>query len=251
MNENTLLYSVLLPVYNEGKTLKAIIAHIRAMDNLKLDVVSISSEEPVKIVHLKQEIVAVDDGSSDNSWAILQQAEAEGLLKAFRHAQNQGKGAAIRTAMQQATGEIYLIQDADLEYDPRDYPRLLQPIVESRAKVVYGSRFLGGPRRAMLFRNMLGNKFLTLLTNVLYDSILTDMETCYKVFRPEVLKGVPLHARRFELEPEITAKILKRGYRIYEVPISYAGREYEEGKNITWKDGFPAVWALIKYRFVD
>ena len=251
MKENTVRYSVLLPVYNEGKTLRAIIAHIRAMDHLELEVVPISSEQPMEIAYLEQEIVAVDDGSQDNSWEILQEAEAKGLLRAVRHERNQGKGAAIRTAMQHAQGEIFLIQDADLEYDPRDYPHLLQPIVEERTKVVYGSRFLGGPRTAMLFRNMLGNKALTLLTNLLYDSILTDMETCYKVFCREVLEGVPLHARRFELEPEITAKILKRGYRIYEVPISYTGREYEEGKNITWKDGFPAVWALIKYRFVD
>jgi glycosyltransferase involved in cell wall biosynthesis len=251
MNESTVLYSVLLPVYNEGKTLRAIIAHVRAMDKLKLEVSSITSETPREIVHLEQEIVAVDDGSQDNSWEILTAAQAQGLLTAVRHERNQGKGAAIRTAMQHAKGDIFLIQDADLEYDPRDYPRLLQPILEERAKVVYGSRFLGGPRKAMLFRNMLGNKLLTLLTNMLYDSILTDMETCYKVFRPEVLEGIPLHARRFELEPEITAKILKQGYRIYEVPISYTGREYEEGKNITWKDGFPAVWALIKYRFVN
>jgi len=251
MKETTVRYSVLLPVYNEGKTLRAIIAHIRAMDQLRLEVSSIASEDPREIVYLEQEIVAVDDGSKDNSWEILTAVQAEGLLTAVRHERNQGKGAAIRTAMQHAQGEIFLIQDADLEYDPRDYPQLLQPILEERTKVVYGSRFLGGPRKAMLFRNMLGNKVLTLLTNVLYDSILTDMETCYKVFRPEVLEGMPLHARRFELEPEITAKILKQGYRIYEVPISYTGREYEEGKNITWKDGFPAVWALLKYRFVN
>lgn len=251
MKETTVRYSVLLPVYNEGKTLRAILAHVRAMDHLRLEVSSIASEDPREIVYLEQEIVAVDDGSVDNSWEILAAAQAEGLLTAVRHKRNQGKGAAVRTAMQHAQGDIFLIQDADLEYDPRDYPILLQPILEDRTKVVYGSRFLGGPRKAMLFRNMLGNKVLTLLTNVLYDSILTDMETCYKVFLPEVLKGMPLHARRFELEPEITAKILKQGYRIYEVPISYTGREYEEGKNITWKDGFPAVWALIKYRFVN
>lgn len=251
MKETTVRYSVLLPVYNEGKTLRAVINHVLAMDHLELEVSSVASEDPREIVHLEQEIVAVDDGSTDNSWEILTQAQAEGLLTAVKLERNQGKGAAIRTAMKHAQGDIFLIQDADLEYDPRDYPQLLQPILEERTKVVYGSRFLGGPRKAMLFRNMLGNKVLTLLTNVLYDSILTDMETCYKVFRPEVLEGMPLHARRFELEPEITAKILKQGYRIYEVPISYTGREYEEGKNITWKDGFPAVWALIKYRFVN
>ncbi|MCP4165017.1 MAG: glycosyltransferase family 2 protein [Chloroflexi bacterium] len=251
MSERVIRYSVLMPVYNEAKTLRAVISQVRTMHHLQLDVMSITAEIPYESVQLEQEIVAVDDGSNDESWQILQEAESQGLLRAVAHKQNGGKGAAIRTAMEHATGEIFLIQDADTEYDPRDYPALLKPIVEDRSKVVYGSRFLGGPRKAMLFRNMLGNKFLTLLTNLLYDSILTDMETCYKVFRREVLEGVPLHARRFELEPEITAKILKQGYRIYEVPISYTGREYEEGKNITWRDGFPAVWALIKYRFVD
>lgn len=246
----TVRYSVLMPVYNEAKTLRAIVAHVRAMADLALTVVPLASEEP-ETVRLEQEIIAVDDGSRDESPAILRELAAAGDLRAFFHAHNQGKGAAIRTAIQHATGEILLIQDADLEYDPRDYPRLLEPILEGRSSVVYGSRFLGGPRKAMYFRHMLGNKLLTLVTNILYDSILTDMETCYKCFRREVLDGVPLRARRFELEPEITAKILKRGYRIYEVPISYAGREYAEGKNITWRDGFPALWALIKYRFVD
>lgn len=246
----TIRYSVLMPVYNEAKTLRAIVAHVRAMADLALTVVPLASEEP-ETVRLEQEIIAVDDGSRDESPAILRELAAAGELRAFFHAHNQGKGAAIRTAIQHATGEILLIQDADLEYDPRDYPRLLEPILEGRSSVVYGSRFLGGPRKAMYFRHMLGNKLLTLVTNILYDSILTDMETCYKCFRREVLDGVPLRARRFELEPEITAKILKRGYRIYEVPIRYAGREYAEGKNITWRDGFPALWALIKYRFVD
>ncbi|MCX7851434.1 MAG: glycosyltransferase family 2 protein [Anaerolineae bacterium] len=243
-------YSVLMPVYNEARTLRAIVAHVRAMADLTLTIVPLASEVP-ETVRLEQEIIAVDDGSRDESPAILRELATAGELRAFFHAQNQGKGAAIRTAIQHATGEILLIQDADLEYDPRDYPRLLEPILEGRSPVVYGSRFLGGPRKAMYFRHMLGNKLLTLVTNILYDSILTDMETCYKCFRREVLDGVPLRARRFELEPEITAKILKRGYRIYEVPISYAGREYAEGKNITWRDGFPALWALIKYRFVD
>ncbi|RME83768.1 MAG: glycosyltransferase family 2 protein [Caldilineae bacterium] len=241
-----------MPVYNEAKTLRTIISQVRLMDGLTLEILPISGDNnPRQTVRLEQEIVAVDDGSTDGSLEILREAEAEGLLKLVVHERNQGKGAAIRSAIAHASGEILLIQDADLEYDPRDYPRLLQPILEGRTKVVYGSRFLGGPRKAMLFRNMLGNKLLTLITNLLYDSILTDMETCYKVFRREVLEGVPLHARRFELEPEITAKILKRGYRIYEVPISYTGREYEEGKNITWKDGFPAIWTLIKYRLMD
>jgi len=168
-----------------------------------------------------------------------------------RHPHNQGKGAAVRTAMAHATGDIFLIQDADLEYDPRDYPSLLRPILEGRAEVVYGSRFLGGPRKAMLFWHMVANKLLTLVTNVLYDSILSDMETCYKVFRAEVVRSIPLRARGFEFEPEITAKILKRGYRIFEVPITYTGREYHEGKKIKARDAFIALWTLWKYRFVD
>ncbi len=247
----TVRYSVLMPVYNEAATLRMIINQVRLMHDFDLEIQPLMGESPREVVHLHQEIIAVDDGSVDNSLELLRMAEAEGLLTVVQHEKNQGKGAAIRTAIQHATGDILLIQDADMEYDPRDYPLLLQPILEGRTQVVYGSRFLGGPRKAMLYRHMLGNKLLTFLTNLLYDSILTDMETCYKVFRREVLDGVPLHARRFELEPEITAKILKRGYRIYEVPISYTGREYEEGKNITWKDAFPAIWALIKYRFVD
>ncbi len=247
----TVRYSVLMPVYNEAATLRMIINQVRLMHDFDLEIQPLMGESPREVVHLHQEIIAVDDGSVDNSLELLRLAEAEGLLTVVQHEKNQGKGAAIRTAIQHATGDILLIQDADMEYDPRDYPLLLQPILEGRTQVVYGSRFLGGPRKAMLYRHMLGNKLLTFLTNLLYDSILTDMETCYKVFRREVLEGVPLHARRFELEPEITAKILKRGYRIYEVPISYTGREYEEGKNITWKDAFPAIWALIKYRFVD
>ncbi len=249
--DRTVRYSVLMPVYNEAATLRTIISRVRVLHDFEMEIQPLSGENVREVVRLQQEIIAVDDGSSDDSVLLLKQAEAEGLLTLVQHEQNQGKGAAIRTAIKHATGDILLIQDADMEYDPRDYPLLLQPILEGRSQVVYGSRFLGGPRKAMLFRHMLGNKFLTFITNLLYDSILTDMETCYKVFRREVLEGVPLHARRFELEPEITAKILKRGYRIFEVPISYTGREYEEGKNITWLDAFPAIWALIKYRFVD
>jgi glycosyltransferase involved in cell wall biosynthesis len=173
------------------------------------------------------------------------------VIRLILHEKNMGKGSAVRSGFQAATGDVFIIQDADLEYDPRDYAKLIQPLEEGRANVVYGSRFLGGPRRAMLFWHAVGNHFLTFLTNILYDSILSDMETCYKCFRADLVRDIPLHSRRFEFEPEITAKILKRGYRIYEVPIAYYGREYEEGKKITGWDALPAMWTLIKYRFVD
>jgi len=226
--------SIIMPVYNERETLREILSQVRAVDLEKID----------------KEIVAVDDGSTDGSRDILAEEAAAGDLKALYHDVNQGKGAAVRTAIEHATGDLILIQDADLEYDPRDYPMLIRPIVEKRVTVVYGSRFLG-PRKAMLFWHMLGNKLLTLTTNILYNTILSDMETCYKCFRADVVKGIPLHARRFEFEPEITAKVLKRGHRIFEVPISYYGREYHEGKKISWRDAPLAFWTLIKYRFVD
>jgi glycosyltransferase involved in cell wall biosynthesis len=227
--------SILIPVYNEEKTVSQILAQVRAVD----------------LAPLEKEIIVVDDGSHDRSPEILEQEAQRGDITFVRHPHNQGKGAAVRTAMAHATGDIFLIQDADLEYDPRDYPSLLRPILEGRAEVVYGSRFLGGPRKAMLFWHMVANKLLTLVTNVLYDSILSDMETCYKVFRAEVVRSIPLRARGFEFEPEITAKILKRGYRIFEVPITYTGREYHEGKKIKARDAFIALWTLWKYRFVD
>jgi glycosyltransferase involved in cell wall biosynthesis len=223
--------SVIVPVFNEKDTIQEILQQVRA-------------------VNLAHEIIVVDDGSTDGTRDLLKcEADQPGTIVIY-HDHNQGKGAAVRSGFDRATGDILLIQDADLEYDPRDYPMLIRPIEEKRVKVVYGSRFLG-PRKAMMFWHMLGNKFLTLLTNVLYNAILSDMETCYKVFRADVIKGIPLRSRRFEFEPEITAKVLKRGHRIFEVPISYYGREYSEGKKISWRDGPKAMWTLIKYRFVD
>ncbi len=226
--------SIVMPVYNEHETLREILRQVRA----------------VELPGTEKEILVVDDGSTDGSRDILAEESQPGDLRVFYHDHNRGKGAAARTAIEQATGDIILIQDADLEYDPRDYPALIQPIVEGRVTVVYGSRFLG-PRKAMLFWHMLGNKLLTLTTNILYNAILSDMETCYKCFRADVIKDIPLRARRFEFEPEITAKVLKRGHRIFEVPISYYGREYHEGKKIGWRDAPLAFWTLIKYRFVD
>lgn len=223
--------SVVMPVFNEEATIQEILQQVRA-------------------VGLADEIIVIDDGSRDRTRELLKAEENQPGTIVIYQPVNQGKGVAVRTGIDRATGDIILIQDADLEYDPRDYPMLIRPIVEGRVKVVYGSRFLG-PRKAMLFWHMLGNKFLTLLTNVLYNAILSDMETCYKVFRADVIKGIPLRSRRFELEPEITAKVLKRGHRIFEVPISYYGREYNEGKKISWRDGPRAAWTLIKYRFVD
>jgi glycosyltransferase involved in cell wall biosynthesis len=228
----SLKLSVVIPCYNEKSTVAEIVRRVRA-------------------VELAHEIIVVDDGSSDGTREVLAQLPAGDDLKVIYHDRNLGKGAAVRTGFKNATGEVFLIQDADLEYDPREYPILLKPIEEGISKVVYGSRFLGGPRKAMFFWNMVANRTLTLVTNMLYDSIISDMETCYKVFRAEVIRGIPLRSRRFDFEPEITAKVLKRGYRIYEVPISYNGREWEEGKKITWRDGVIALWSLIRYRFVD
>ena len=224
----------MIPVYNEEATLREILDQVRS----------------VVLPDMDKEILIIDDGSTDRSHDIMTEEAEKGDLTVLFHEGNQGKGAAVRTAIEQATGDLLVIQDADLEYDPRDYPALVQPIVEGRVAVVYGSRFLG-PRKAMLFWHMLGNKLLTLTTNILYNTILSDMETCYKCFRADVIKDIPLHSRRFEFEPEVTAKVLKRGHRIFEVPISYYGREYHEGKKISWRDAPIAFWTLIKYRFVD
>ena len=219
--------SVVIPVYNEAATIQEILKQVRA-------------------VGLASEVIVVDDGSTDGTRDLLKQEASQPGTIVLYHDRNQGKGAAVRTGFDRATGDILLIQDADLEYDPRDYPMLIRPIEEGRVKVVYGSRFLG-PRKAMLFWHMLGNKFLTLLTNVLYNTILSDMETCYKVFRADVIRGIPLRSKRFEFEPEITAKVAKKKCRIYEVGISYSGRTYEEGKKIGWRDGLWALWCILKY----
>lgn len=225
-------FSVIIPVYNEAKTIEEIISRVQATG-------------------LVDEILAVDDGSTDGSRELLERLNQEGKITVVFHDHNQGKGKAVRTGIQNASGDLMLIQDADLEYDPREYPNLLRPIQEGIADVVYGSRFLGAGRRPVLFWNMVANKILTLVTNILYNNILTDMETGYKLFRREVVSNMPLHAHGFEFEPEFTAKILKRKARIYEVPITFNPRDYSEGKKIKMKDAFIAMWTLFKYRFVD
>jgi glycosyltransferase involved in cell wall biosynthesis len=195
------------------------------------------------------EIVIVDDGSTDGTRDVLRQL-ADSTVHVITHDVNRGKGAAIRSGLAYVTGDLVLVQDADLEYDPDDWPKLVTPILRGKARVVYGSRFTG-ERRNMLFLHWVGNRFLSLVTNVLYNTTLSDMETCYKLFDRELLDSITLRAQRFEFEPEVTAKLLRRGIRIYEVPISYTGREFDEGKKITWRDGFIALWTLVKYRFVD
>ena len=225
--------SIVMPVYNERTTIEEILSRVQA-------------------VGLADEIVIVDDGSTDGTRELLHElASKYPTTNLIMHQHNQGKGAAVRTGIQAARGELILIQDADLEYDPRDYTTLLKPIEEGVADVVYGSRFLGAPRRSTMFWHMIANKLLTLLTNILYNSILSDMETGYKLFKSELIKSIPLRARRFEFEPEVTAKLLKRRIRIFEVPISFYPREYSEGKKIGLRDAFEAAWTLLKYRFVD
>ena len=224
--------SVIVPVFNERSTVAEIVRRMRSVE-----------------LPIEREIVVVDDGSDDGTGAVLTQLR-DSTVRVIAHPQNRGKGAAIRTGLESATGDLVLVQDADLEYDPEDWPRLLAPVLKGRARVVYGSRFTG-ERRNMLFLHWVGNRFLSLVTNVLYNSTLSDMETCYKLFDRRVLDGIQLQADRFDFEPEFTAKMLRRGIRIYEVPISYAGRELSEGKKITWQDGVTALWTLVKYRFVD
>ncbi len=224
------LLSVIVPVYNERVTVAEVIRRIRAV------------ELPVDV-----EVIVVDDGSSDGTDKVLS-ALGDSTVRILRHDVNQGKGAAIRTGMAVARGDLLLVQDADLEYDPEDWPSLLSPILRGKARIVYGSRFTG-QRKNMMPLHWMGNRFLSLVTNVLYSSTMSDMETCYKLFDRRVLEGITIESDKFDFEPEITAKVLRRGYRVYEVPISYAGREINEGKKITWRDGFGALRALIKYRF--
>ena len=225
--------SVVIPVYNEVSTIREIVVRVQAVD-------------------LNKEIIIVDDGSTDGTRELLQEIPlSHENVRVLYHDRNQGKGAALRTGFEAATGDIVIIQDADLEYDPREYPVLLEPILDGRADIVYGSRFLGGPHRVLFFWHYLGNKFLTLLSNALTNLNLTDMETCYKVFRREVLSDIQLKSNRFGFEPEFTAKIAKKEFRIYETSISYSGRTYAEGKKIGWKDGVKAIFAIIWFSFFD
>ena len=221
--------SIIIPVFNEEKTIAQIIRQIN------------------NVVGFHKEIIVVDDASVDGTSQKLQEFKG---IKIIRHPNNLGKGSAIRTGIDSASGDYILVQDADLEYDPQDVLSMIKPIIQGKAEVVYGSRFTG-PRRNMFFWHWMGNQLLTLVTNILYNTTLSDMETCYKLIPLKLIKSLDLKAKRFEFEPEVTAKILKRNIRIWEVPISYAGREYDEGKKITWRDGIPALWTLIKYKFIN
>jgi glycosyltransferase involved in cell wall biosynthesis len=223
--------SVVVPVYNERNTLVEIIRRMRSVE--------LSDS-------IDREIIIIDDGSDDGTRDVLKQL-GDSTVRVVMHPHNRGKGAAVRTGFQVATGDYVLVQDADLEYDPEDWPRMLAPVLSGKARVVYGSRFTG-ERRNMLFFHWVGNRFLSLVTNVLYNTTISDMETCYKLFDKRVLDGITISSNRFDFEPEITAKLLRRGHRIYEVPISYAGREFDEGKKITWKDGLSALATLVKWR---
>jgi glycosyltransferase involved in cell wall biosynthesis len=221
--------SVIVPVYNERNTVVEAVRRARTVE-----------------ISLDREIILVDDGSTDGTRSVLPQLE-DSTVRVVLHPENRGKGAAVRTGLRHVTGDLVLIQDADLEYDPEDWPRLLAPVLRGKARVVYGSRFTG-ERRNMLFWHWVGNRFLSLVTNVLYNTTLSDMETCYKLFDRRLLGGIRLRSDRFGFEPEVTAKVLRTGERIYEVPISYAGREPEEGKKITWRDGIEALWILVRCR---
>ena len=224
--------SVVIPVYNEKDTILPVLDHVRN-------------------VALSKEIIVVDDCSTDGTREILRALPPAEDMKIILQPRNAGKGAALRAGFAAASGDIVVVQDADLEYDPAEYPNLIQPILANKADVVFGSRFLGGPHRVLLFWHSVGNHFLTTLSNMLTDLNLTDMETCYKVFRAEVLKKITLRENRFGFEPEFTAKIGKARFRIYEVPISYSGRDYSEGKKIGWRDGIAAIYFILKYQFFD
>ena len=222
--------SIIIPCYNEKNTIHDIIRKVNA------------SPYPDK------EIIIVDDYSTDGTREVLKNTFESQVARVIYHDVNQGKGAALRTGIQAATGELVIIQDADLEYDPNEYPKLVQPILEGKADVVYGSRFIGGePHRVLFFWHSLGNQLLTLLSNMFTNLNLTDMETCYKVFKRDIIQSIVIHENRFGFEPEITAKLAKRGCRIYEVGISYYGRTYDEGKKINWKDGVRAIYCILKY----
>lgn len=224
--------SVLIPVYNERATVLELLSRVEAVP-----------------LPLAKEIILVDDGSTDGTREVL--AGLGDRATVLRHERNRGKGAALRTALARAKGDLVIIQDADLEYDPADYPLMLKPLLDGRADAVYGSRFLGGPHRVLFFWHYFANRLFTLLTNVLYDINLTDMGTCYKAFLSGAIKALPLRSEGFGIEAEITAKVCKRALRIYEVPISYSGRTYDEGKKITWRDGFSYLWCLLRYRVAD
>lgn len=225
--------SVVIPVYNEEPTITEIVSRVQAVD-------------------LQTEIIIVDDGSTDGTSAHLDTIGSTfENVRIFRHEKNRGKGAALRTGLAEASGEVIIIQDADLEYDPQDYETLLVPILDGRADVVYGSRFLGGPQRVLFFWHYVGNKLITLLCDAFSNLNLSDMETGYKVFKKEVIADIALKSNRFGFEPEFTMKIAKKGFRIYEVPISYSGRTYEEGKKIGWYDGLAAIFTILWFRFFD
>lgn len=225
--------SIIIPVFNEKKSIEEIIKRVQAVD-----------------VGLEKEIIIVDDCSQDGTRQILEKLNYPNM-KLFFHSKNKGKGAALQTGFSKAEGDIILIQDADLEYDPKEYHKLLEPILDGRADVVYGSRFLGGPHRVLFFWHYVGNKILTMLSNLTSNLNLTDMETCYKVFKKEILNKIKIKSKRFGFEPEVTIKFAKLKCRIYEVPISYSGRDYSEGKKIGWKDGIAAIFHIIRYKFFD